>query len=241
MIKILIAIVAIFLVYKLLPVIFREAGRLAGTNGDFEKGLKRLKTAVKLSGNVKNKNLYGYMLMQNGRFRDAITVFNEVILDRAILPANKITSKVYRAMAKIKMGEKQEALEDAEEIFESVKNTLTYALLGYMRQANGMAALDFCLDAYDYNDDDRDICDNLAVAYYMTGDYESAKETAEEVREKFPTFVEGYYHSAQIAAKMGDKKSALEFLEQIANCNRTIMTTVSVEDIEALKEELKNA
>lgn len=241
MMKIVILIVVLFLIYKLLPVIFREAGRMAGTNGDFEKALKHLKTAVKLSGNVKNKNLYGYMLMQNSRFREAIVVFNEVILDRAVLPANKVTSKVYRAMAKIKLGEKQDALEDAEEIFESVKNTLTYALLGYMRQANGDAALDFCLEAYDYNDDDRDICDNLAVAYYMTGDYEAAMETADEVREKFPSFVEGYYHSAQIAARLGNKKSALELLEQIQNCTRTVMTTVSVEDIEALKEELKNA
>ncbi|MBE7016459.1 MAG: tetratricopeptide repeat protein [Ruminococcaceae bacterium] len=239
--KLVIIIVVLFLGYKLLPVIFRESGRAAGYSGDFEKALKRLNLAVKLSGNVKNKNLYGYMLMQNGRFRDAVTVFNEIILDRAILPANKITSKVYRAMAKCKLGNVQEALEDSEEIFENVKNTLTYSLLGYMRQANGDAALDLCLEAYDYNDDDRDICDNLAVAYYMTGDYDSAMEMADEVREKFPSFVEGYYHSAQIAAKKGDKKAALEFLEKTEDCNRTVMTTVTVEDIEALKEELKNA
>ena len=125
--------------------------------------------------------------------------------------------------------------------FASVKNTLTYALLGYLRQSMGDPSLDFCLEAYDYNDDDRDICDNLTVAYYMTGDLDSAEEMAKAEREKFPAFVEGFYHSAQIAAKKGDKKSALEFLDEIKNCNRTVMTTVSVDDIEALKEELKNA
>jgi len=236
-----IIVVILFIIYKATPAIIREWGRTVGAAGDFKKALKFLKFAVMLSPNVKNKNIYGYILMQNGKFRDAVNVFNEIILDRAILPANKITAKVYRAMAKCKLGEKEDALEDAEEVFKSVKNTLTYALLGYMRQSSGDAALDFCLEAYDYNDDDRDICDNLAVAYYMTGDLESARDMAEEIREKFPAFVEGFFHSAQIAVKLGDKKSALEFLEQIDCCNRTMMTTISVDDIEALKDELKNA
>ena len=239
--KIIIIIAIIFVVYKLLPVIFRESGRAAGYKGDFKKALSLLEIAVKLSGNVKNKNFYGYMLMQNARFRDAVVVFNEIILDKAILPANKVTARVYRAMAKHKMGDKQEALEEAEEIFLSVKNTLTYALLGYMRQSTGDAALDFCLEAYDYNDDDRDICDNLTVAYYMTGDLDAAQENADDVRERFPMFVEGFYHSAQILAKKGDKESALKLLGEIENCTRTVMTTVSEEDIKALKEEINNA
>lgn len=239
--KIIIIALVMVIIWKAIPVVLREAGRGAGYKGDFKKALSLLEKAVKMNGSVKNKNLYGYMLMQNGRFRDAVVVFNEIILDKAILPANKVTARVYRAMSKHKMGDKQEALEEAEEIFASVKNTLTYALLGYMRQSMGNAALDFCLEAYDYNDDDRDICDNLTVAYYMTGDLDAAEENAEDERERFPMFIEGFFHSAQIAAKKGDKKAALEFLEEIKNCSRTVMTTVSEEEIEALKEEINNA
>ena len=239
--KYIIIIVVLFLAYKILPVIFREAGRTAGYAGDYKKALSRLAIAVKLSPNAKNKNLYGYMLMQNCKFRDAIVVFNEIAMDKSVKPVDKTTAKVYRAMAKTKVGENAEALEDGEEIFSAMKNTLTYALLGYLRQKNGDAALDFCLEAYDYNSDERDICDNLAVAYYMTGDLAKAEEIAKLEREKFPAFLEGFYHSAQIAAKAGDKKSALSYLEEIKNCRRTAMTTVSVEEIEALKEELENA
>ena len=75
----------------------------------------------------------------------------------------------------------------------------------------------------------------------MTGNLEKAEEIAKMEREKFPAFLEGFYHSAQIAAKRGDKESALSYLEEIENCRRTAMTTVSVEEVEALKEELKNA
>lgn len=239
--KYIIIVVVLFLGYKLLPVIFREAGRTAGYAGDYKKALSRLRIAVKLSPNAKNKNLYGYMLMQNSMFRDAVVVFNEIAMDKAVKPQDKTTAKVYRAMAKTKIGEFQDALEDGEEIFSAMKNTLTYALLGYLRQKNGDAALDFCLEAYDYNNDERDICDNLAVAYYMTGDLDKAEEMAKMEREKFPAFVEGFYHSAQIATKRGDKKSALSYLEEIGNCRRTAMTTVSVEEVEALKEELENA
>lgn len=239
--KYIIIIVALFLVYKLLPVIFREAGRTAGYAGDFKKALSRLKIATKLSPKAKNKSLYGYMLMQNESFREAICVFNEIVLDRSVKAVDKVTAKVYRTMARVKLGEMEDALEDAEEIFASMKNTLTYSLLGYVRQSCGNAALDLCLEAYDYNCDERDICDNLAVAYYMTGDLESAAKTAEQVREKFPAFLEGFYHSALIAAKMGDKESALKYLDEIPNCRRTAMTTVSQKAIEDLKEELKNA
>lgn len=236
-----IIIVVLFLIYKLLPVIFRESGRVAGYEGDYKKALSRLKLAVKLSPKAKNKTLYGYMLMQNEKFREAISVFTEIILDKGVLAADKITARVYRAMAKNVSGESDEALEEAEELFESVKNTLSYALLGFLRQSRGDASLELCLEAYDYNCDDRDICDNLMVAYYMTGDLDSAEEIAKAVREKFPAFVEGFYHSALIAAKRGDNKTALGFLDELGNCRRTAMTTISVKAIEDLKEELKNA
>lgn len=227
-------------IYKLIPGIFAAKGNAAYSEGDTKKALEYYKKSIKLSGGRADKSAYALMLMRLGEFREAEQVLNEVILYGG--KANeKINAKILRCMVYEKTDRLSDAISDAEEIFSSVKNTMLYGMIGYLRQLKGGAELDFCLEAYDYNSDDRDICDNLAVAYIRTGELEKAAEITAELREKFPTFLEGFYHSAMVAKMRGEKELALSYLDEIKNCRRTMMTTVSEEEINAFKEEVNNA
>ena len=137
-----------------------------------------------------------------------------------------------------------EAMEEAQDFFADVKNTITYGIMGYFMHITGAPAEDtlkLCLEAYDYNADDRDIADNLALAYIRAGKNAEAAELADKIIEKNPEFVEGYYHGAQANIALGNRKKAKEQLSHISACNRTSMTTVSEEEVGKLAEELKNA
>lgn len=236
------AMLLVYGVIKLVPSVFNILGNRAYAAGNKEKALKYYKKSSEVfGGSTNNKISYALILMRTGRFQEAEQLLNNVILFGGAKPNEKNSAKAYRCMAYQKLGRLDEALEDAEELFENFKNTTTYGMLGYLRQLKGGAELEFCKEAYEYNSDDRDICDNLALAYIRTGDYDKAEEITDKLREDFPKFTEGYYHSAIIAIKKGDKNAAEEYLDQIAGCNKTAMTTVSEEEINNLREEIKNA
>lgn len=232
-------ILLIYGIFRMIPAVLGIMGNKAFADGDMKKAIRLYKKASQMS--ARHAKMYAVLLMRDGSFREAETILNGIILDRKTKPADAVSAKVYRAMAQNKLGKTEEALENAEELFEDVKNTQIYSLIGYLRQENGDAALQVCEEAYDYNSDDRDICDNLVNAYIMTGDYKKAEETAAELREKYPEFVEGFYHSALIAKECGDYKKAAEYAEAALKGKRNALTTVSEEKINALKEEIKNA
>lgn len=231
-----------FAIYKLLPALLKNFAIRELANGNNDKAESLFETAADLfGGNNQYKVEYALLLMRNGKYKDAEKILNVIILDRSVPQKNKINAKTYRAMSYHKQGRTEEALEEMTELYETVKTTVVYGLLGYLKQLDGASALDFCEEAYDYNSDDRDICDNLLVALIREGRLEKADEIASDLREKYPQFVEGFYHSAMLELKKGNKERAEEFLEKTQDCRRSMLTTVSVEDIEKLKEEIKNA
>ena len=232
----------VFAIYKLTPVALKFYAVRALSEGKNDKALSRYKTASELfGGNKQYKIEYALILMRLGEYKEAETVLNTSILDRSLPQKHKINAKTYRAMAYLKQGRKAEALEDMEELFETSKTTITYGMMGYLKQIDGNAELDLCKEAYEYNSDDRDICDNLLVAYIRTGDYQSADKIASDLRERFPQFLEGFYHSALLELKKGNKQAAAEFLDKTADCRTSKLTTISQEDIENLRKEIENA
>ena len=232
----------IFAIYKLTPALMKYFAIRALADGKNDKAVSLYKLAADIfGGNNQYKTEYALVLMRLGRFKQAETVLNGIILDRKIAAKDKINAKTYRAMAYHKLGRTEEALEDMTELFGTVKSSLVYGLLGYLKQLSGNSELEFCKEAYDYNSDDRDICDNLLVAYIREGNFAEADKLAEDLRQKFPQFVEAFYHSAVLELKKGNVKGAKQFLDRTAECRRSMLTTVSEEDIEKLRNEIENA
>ena len=185
---------------------------------------------------------YGILLLRNGKPSEAVTIFNLVVVQRGVKAEIKNKAKQYRALAFYKLGQTEDAMEEAEELFDSYKNTVSYALLCYLKLATKAPikeTLELCKEAYEYNSDERDICDNLALAYIENGEYEKAKKILNELIEEEPEFTEAYYHMALACCKTGGKELAKKMLDEMeSKCKRTYMTTVSKEEIEALRAQL---
>ena len=185
---------------------------------------------------------YGILLLRCGHPDEALNVFNTIILYSNSKDYIKNQAKQYRTLTYYKLGQENEALEEAQEIFDKYKNSVSYALLCYLKLATNLPVdevLPLCEEAYEYNSDDRDIVDNLALANIRSGNYEKAKELVDIMLEKFPAFTEAYYHGAVLYKKLGDLNKARELLNSIdKKCRRTYLTTVSLEEIEDLKNSL---
>ena len=232
-----------YILYANIPTFYSIKGKKAINEGNYEKALLAFKKAVdtkRASGAIHLS--YGMLLLRCGHPEDAVSVFNSIILYSKSKDNIKNQAKQYRVLAYHKLGQTEDALEEAQEIFESYKNTISYGLLCYLKLANNQPideVLPLCEEAYDYNSDDRDIVDNLTLAHIRKGNYEKAKELVDSMLEKFPSFTEAYYHGAVVYKKLGDINKARELLNAIQeNCRRTYLTTVSLEEIEELKNSL---
>ena len=236
-------IVLSYIFYIKLPAIYAIKGNKAYNSNNFKEASKYYEKAIDTGrASAKTSITYILMLMREGEMDKALNLANNTIANPKTTQAEKYIVKEYRSLIYFKQGDKEEALEDAKEIFESYKNSTGYGLLGYLMLACDEPieeTMEFCKEAYDYNSDDRDIVDNLMLAYYKMGDYKKAEEISEELLEMSPKFVEAHYHSALVKKALGDKKGALEYLENIDDCIRTALTTVSEEEIENLRKELQ--
>lgn len=241
-----VAATVIFILYVLYTnraALYARKGNEAFNKNDQKKALEYYKKAYDTQAASANIMItYGILLLRNAYPSEAVTVFNMAVAKSNGKNEVKNKAKQYRALAYFKMGNTQDAMEEAEELFENYKNTVSYALICYLKLATNAPAeetLALCKEAYDYNSDERDICDNLALSYIVNGEYDKAKEILNNLLEKEPEFTEAYYHMALACAKSGEKEKAKELLSEIEDkCTRTYMTTVSKEEIEELKTQL---
>lgn len=229
--------------YMFLPEIYKVKGRKAFAAADYKGAKAWFEKAVKTGrAKIDTAMEYSYVLLRTGDVDDAERVVSNV-LARKVSDKYKGRAIIQRCMCYYKQGNLDEALEDAMDLYnDGFRSIMLYGMIGYfkiLKDPMSDDTMNFCLEAYDYDDENRDICDNLTICYYNRGKYEEAKEIADKLLENNTKSVEPWYHSAQVDYKLGLYKEALEKLDKTAECNRSYMTTVSVEEIEALKAEIK--
>lgn len=235
---------AAYMLYANVPSYYAMKGNKAFVAGDNDASLAWYKKAVDTGrAAIMIRVSYAYVMMRAGMFEEAEQLLSSLLTGKYIDAANRNAVKQYRSMALFKLGRCDEAVEEAEEIFAEYKNTAMYGILGYFKLMSDNITPEekraFCEEAYDYNSDDRDIIDNMTLACMLCGDYESAKKYADELIEKNPTFVEAFYHGAQVEYALGNRQQALEYLEMTDDCNRSAMTTVSEDEIQQLIKKCK--
>ena len=232
-----------YLVYSNSPTFYMTKGNMAFQAGDEEEALAWYKKAYDTGKtNVKFKSSYAYLLLRTGKADEAEEILNPIIRVKALEPAKRNMAKQQRCMVYYKQGRLDEAIEEALELYnDGYKTTNLYGMLGFFMLLADKPldeTLKICEEAYDFNKENRDILDNLSLCYYRMGRYEDAEKVSNELLETQTDFVEGYYHGAQIALKLGKNDKAKEYVEKIDSCKRSSMTTVSEEEVEALKQEV---
>jgi len=229
-------------VYACIPSFYAYKGNMAYSKDDLETTKYWYKKAYNRSNaSVDVKTAYSFVLLKTGEPEEAEKVLNLLLMNKYVKPQKRNAAKQTRCMAVYKQGRLDEAMEECRELFENYKNTAMYGMLGYfmiLKNEPLKDCLDFCLEAYDYNSDDRDILDNLSIVYYKMGEYKKAREISDALLENEKSFVEGYYHRALIEEKLGNIDKAKEMIMNTDDAKWSYMTTVSHNEIDRFKSRL---
>lgn len=124
------------------------------------------------------------------------------------------------AVAQYKLGEIEKAIQLLERSHQKAPCGLTYGALGFLYIEAGMQekALEYNLEALDYDDEDPVVLDNLAQTYYrLAGDKEKAKEYFEKALEYKENQIDTLYFLAHYDEEEGNFKAAVEKLELAMN------------------------
>lgn len=228
-----------YIAYKAFPIFMALSGKKAYAAGDYERACRAYERALKKKNvNAVIRLEYADLLMQMGKTEKAKDFIDEMLL-RGMPQNTANVLRLRRCMAYYKLGNTKEALEDASEIYkDGFRSTYMYAVLGLFKLelcGKSEDTFDFCREAYEYNEDDRDITDNYALALYYRGEYERACGMYNVMTKKYPEFVEGYYHGALAEYSLGNFEKAAKYLEKTDECKWSPMTTVTEEEIKSLK------
>ena len=179
-----------------------------------------------------DKILHAYLVLKDGDIDEANKKFALLSMDK-LTDDQRLRLKSSYALVFWKRGDVATAIEMLEEVAEKAPATATYGSLGYMYAYNGnlTTALEFNLKAYEYNDSNAIIIDNLAYTYYKMGEYAKAREFYEKLIEMSPTFPEAYYGYGRLLVELGEVKKGLTFVRRALTANFSFLTMTGREEI----------
>ena len=209
---------------------------------NYDLAFKYYKKAYKSNHRKYNVDIsYAQALLRVGKPEESLEVLNKIM----VLPLKKEMRRpatMVRCMVKYRLGMLDEAYEEAVEIFEDgYVNSNMYSIIGLFMHEKGESAdkvLEFCEKAYDFNADNRDIVDNLLLCYIKTKNAQKAISLGSELTEKYPQFIEGWFHLAQAYLLGENYEEAKRAFEKIKDCERSYLTTVSQAEIDDLYTKL---
>ncbi|MBQ4517662.1 MAG: hypothetical protein II997_03645 [Clostridia bacterium] len=208
--------------------------------GDVNGAFRWFERAEKRGMNNSQKITYAYYLMREGRVERSEALLNSVLAFRLDDQKVRFSAKSNHGILMLKTGRIDEALETFEEIFEVYKTTNIYGSLGYIYIVKGdlEKAEAFNLEAYDFNNDDAIILDNLVQLYNKKEEYEKAYEYAVQLMEKKPTFIEAYYDAAVAEIGVGKTEEAKEHLQHALTVRTCFISAIHHEDVQALLDSI---
>ncbi len=231
-------VIVIVFVFFMLPNIYASRGSSAYRKGDLAKATMLYKKAydTKRASLVVKLN-YAQIVLRDGRPEEAEKIFDEILLDPKLVANKKNMVRQCRCMAYIKQNKAEQAIAEAEELLATYKNSELYAIIGYamiLAERPKEETLKVCEEAYEYNEDNRDIADNYALALINAQEYEEAIEVCDKVIKSNRFFPEGRYHKALALSKLGRLEQMHEELDLLEDCDFGYLTTVTDEEIDAL-------
>ena len=156
-------------IYHYLPQIYSMQGRKYFKAGNYDAAKLLFKKAVD-TGHAKGdiRMEYSYILLRTGDIDEAEQIVNNMLCYK-IKPEFRGRAIIQRCMCYYKKGNLDEALEDGMELYnEGYRSIMLYGMLGFfkiLKDPMSEETFNFCREAYEYVDDDRDIRDNLLICY----------------------------------------------------------------------------
>lgn len=211
------------------------------SRGNFEKAQRLYEKAQELGTNRPNYLLsYGVLMLREGNFEKAKELFSIVLVNMPAKEQYKTMAKMNISLAYWKLGDLDTAVEMLEEVHRKYRSGKVYGTLGYLLIHTGdlERALNYNLEALEYDNEDPVVLDNLGQIYYKKGDIDKAKEYFEKAEEEKDDQAVTLYHLGLIYSQEGNKELAKEKLEKALSCNITPLSAVTREDIEKALRDL---
>jgi len=205
------------------------------SRGEYEKAKKLYEKSLQRECNKPNYLLsYGVLLLREGQFEKAKELFSTVLVELPVQEKYKNMAKINISLAYWKLGDIDIAIEMLEEVHRKYPSGKVYGTLGYLLIQKGdlERALEYNLEALEYDDEDPVILDNLGQIYYKMGEIDKAKEFLKRAEEEKDDQAITLYYLGLIYSQEGNKELAKEKLEKALTCNLTALSAVTREDIE---------
>lgn len=222
--------------YKYIPSYYAIKGSSAYSEGKLNEAVAWFKKSFE-TGRAKDNLIisYCYLLLKTGQFDLAYDILSKLL--RKPLPfAQKMNAKSNLALAIWKNGSLNEAIQLLEEVHSEYENTNVYGSLGFLLILSGdlQKALDYNLKAYEYNDTNPVILDNLAHTYFLLEQYDKSLEIFQKLMalSPSPSFAEAYYDYGLLLEKLGRKEEAAKMFEKANTFNLTSLSAITKEDIQ---------
>ena len=202
--------------------------------GDFDGALSDLKKAVSSAPkDAKIRGTYAYLLLKLGNTDEAAAEINKAL--SLASGADRNSLRITESLVLWKQGRLDESIGELEGLLKTFETTNVYASLGflYIEKGDLDKALEFNLQAQDYNGSNAIILDNLGCTYYLLGEYDKAYEIYQRVMKLKPAFPEAFYNYARVLERRGDIEKALYMARHSLSLRFWNISTISKSEVEA--------
>ncbi len=229
------------LLYRNRPSLFAYMGGMKYSRGSLEEAINWFEKAYR-TGKAKpaTTSSYAYLLLKNGILDESEAILNKLISSHPDKDSEML-AKSNLALVYWKKGCLDDAVALLETVIQEYKTSTIYGSLGYLLILKGdlEKALQFNLEAYEYNEANTVILDNVGQVYHLTGQFEKSAEIYEKLISKNPSFPEAYYNFGLLLLDMGQVEKACEMLEKALNYKLSFLSTIKRENIEEKLEETR--
>lgn len=238
--------IACILWNKRITLITYFASQAYFVKGDKEKAYNLYQSAYK-SGLMTpgGKVSFGAFCLYTGNFDRCRRLLTSVVNSSRSAATDRANAQHYLAILTWREGDLDGAIDQMKTVHKENTSTGTYGTLGafYVEKSKRDGCyhtyLDFLLEAYDYNDTDKTICDNLGEIYLYLGEYIKAEEMYIKLFKTAQTSPVPHFHYALVQKNLGKTQEAKANLEKALACNFARSLTVSRDMVKEELEKLK--
>jgi len=222
-----------------------DAGKVEQAAAKYQAALENYAKAAEDKACKSNYlTAYSVLLMRYRRFEEAMEILRRA--DKMPMgKQDKLNLRVNYAICQWKTGRLDAGIELMKSVFNDLKNSVVYGSLGYMliekatQTGDFTEALAFNQEAYDYDDEDAVVLDNLGQLYLRMGDKEKALGYFERAHEEKPKQVDTLYYLARLYSEQGKTAEAKELLETALRGNFSALCTTTREMSQELYDSLR--
>lgn len=237
----------------------RKQGKYAEAEVKLNEALKQYEEAYQ-AGYRQSNALQGYslLLMRKGDFPKAREIMLETSKDKTMKPEDRFTLRVDYSICQWKMGNVDKAIETIQTAAQGRQNGTVYATLGmYLvdqarRTGNFEEAIRLNEEAYEYDEEDAGVLDNMGQMYLAMSEWSEksgdaalaaeqrakAMDYLKKAYEIKPEQISSSYFLAKMLHESGDDAQARKVLGSVIDLPFSAMLQISREQALELQKKI---